>query len=208
MNPYKILGVKKKASKEEIHKAFKDLAKKHHPDINGDEEEFKKINEAYQILSNKETKMFYDSFGFSRDSKKHEHYKIVTENIKSYIESRLTNEQPIIIEEVTHSMKTLLDKHQSQIINLQKKIDYLKSSKNNVKMKKRDKVDCFQLAIDNILEDFEGNLRNLELLTKKLEKSVKIIEDYKTVVKGKRTYQLEQLSRPVKTNRIWVQYGS
>ncbi len=60
---YKILGVEKKASQEEIKKAFHILAHKHHPNKGGDEEKFKEINEAYQILSDKEKRAQYDKFG-------------------------------------------------------------------------------------------------------------------------------------------------
>ena len=48
---YDILGVKKSASADEIKKAFRKLARKHHPDAGGDEETFKEINEAYEVLS-------------------------------------------------------------------------------------------------------------------------------------------------------------
>jgi curved DNA-binding protein len=64
---YKILGVSKTASVEEIKRAFKTLAKKHHPDLNkGDkssEEKFKKINEAYAVLSDPEKRKQFDTFG-------------------------------------------------------------------------------------------------------------------------------------------------
>jgi len=60
---YKILGVPRQASQEEIRKAFRILAHKYHPDKGGDERKFKEVNEAYQVLSNKEKRAQYDQFG-------------------------------------------------------------------------------------------------------------------------------------------------
>jgi len=60
---YQILGVSKTASADDIKKAYYKLAHKHHPDKGGDEKKFKEINEAYQILSNKEKRSQYDRFG-------------------------------------------------------------------------------------------------------------------------------------------------
>mgnify|MGYP001576664676 CR=1 FL=1 len=61
---YKILGVSKTATEEEIKKAYRRLAHQHHPDKQGgDEKKFKEINGAYQILSNKEKRVQYDKFG-------------------------------------------------------------------------------------------------------------------------------------------------
>ena len=60
---YKTLGVSKDASEAEIKKAFRKLAQKHHPDAGGDEEKFKEINEAYEVLSDPKKKQVYDQFG-------------------------------------------------------------------------------------------------------------------------------------------------
>ncbi|MFA6552102.1 MAG: molecular chaperone DnaJ [Candidatus Paceibacterota bacterium] len=61
---YNILGINKGASKEEIKKAFRVLAQKHHPDKKGgDEKKFKEINEAYQVLSDDKKRAEYDSYG-------------------------------------------------------------------------------------------------------------------------------------------------
>ena len=62
-NYYDVLGVKKSASADEIKKAFRKLARKHHPDAGGDEETFKQINEAYEVLSDPEKRKQYDRFG-------------------------------------------------------------------------------------------------------------------------------------------------
>lgn len=61
---YEILGVSRDASEEEIKKAFRKLAHKYHPDkAGGDEKKFKEINEAYQVLSDKKKREYYDKFG-------------------------------------------------------------------------------------------------------------------------------------------------
>jgi molecular chaperone DnaJ len=64
---YAILGVKRDASEKEIKQAYRRLARKYHPDVNpGDksaEAKFKEINEAYEVLSDKENRQKYDRFG-------------------------------------------------------------------------------------------------------------------------------------------------
>lgn len=63
MDYYEILGVQKTATQDEIKKAFHKLAHKHHPDKGGEEKKFKEINEAYQVLSDKEKRAQYDQYG-------------------------------------------------------------------------------------------------------------------------------------------------
>lgn len=66
---YKILGVERNASDDEVKKAYRKLAHQHHPDKQGgDEKKFKEINEAYQVLSNKEKRAQYDQFGTTFDA--------------------------------------------------------------------------------------------------------------------------------------------
>ena len=64
---YAILGVKRDASETDIKKAYRKLARQHHPDVNpGDksaEAKFKEINEAYEVLSDKDKRQKYDQFG-------------------------------------------------------------------------------------------------------------------------------------------------
>lgn len=71
-NYYETLGVPKKASVEDIRKAYKKLARKYHPDLNpGDkvaEDRFKKVQEAYNILSDTKKREVYDQYGFYSDN--------------------------------------------------------------------------------------------------------------------------------------------
>lgn len=61
---YQVLGIDKKASKDEIKKAFRNLAHKYHPDKKtGDDAKFKEINEAYSVLSDDGKRAQYDQFG-------------------------------------------------------------------------------------------------------------------------------------------------
>lgn len=64
---YEILGIDKAATEDEIKKSYRKLAKKYHPDLNPDDpkaqEKFKEVNEAYEVLGDKEKKKQYDTFG-------------------------------------------------------------------------------------------------------------------------------------------------
>jgi molecular chaperone DnaJ len=60
---YEVLGVGKSASPDEIKKAFRRLAVQHHPDRGGDEEKFKELNEAYEVLKDDGKRKRYDQFG-------------------------------------------------------------------------------------------------------------------------------------------------
>src|ERR1700677_3600337 len=68
---YGLLGVKKTATADDIRKAFRKLARKHHPDVNpGDkksEERFKEISEANDVLSDEKKRKVYDQLGYYSD---------------------------------------------------------------------------------------------------------------------------------------------
>ncbi|MEK7833584.1 MAG: DnaJ domain-containing protein, partial [Acidobacteriota bacterium] len=69
---YKALGVSRTATADDIRKAYRRLARKHHPDVNpGDksaEEKFKKISEANDVLSDPKKREVYDKFGNYNDT--------------------------------------------------------------------------------------------------------------------------------------------
>ena len=70
-NPYQILGVGRKASPADIKKAYRRLAMLHHPDRGGDENKFKEVTEAYDILSDPNKKRDFDSGGLNTVFREH-----------------------------------------------------------------------------------------------------------------------------------------
>lgn len=65
---YKILGVPRDADTDAIKKAFRKLARTAHPDAGGDEEKFKQINEAYEVLSDEKKRKLYDQYGTANEN--------------------------------------------------------------------------------------------------------------------------------------------
>jgi len=65
---YKTLGVSRTASADEIKKAFRKLARTHHPDAGGDEARFKEINEAYEVLGDEKKRQLYDQYGTANEN--------------------------------------------------------------------------------------------------------------------------------------------
>jgi molecular chaperone DnaJ len=69
---YGLLGVSRDAKPEEIRKAYRHLARKHHPDVNpgnkSSEEKFKQISEAYEVLSDEKKRKIFDQYGFYADN--------------------------------------------------------------------------------------------------------------------------------------------
>lgn len=62
-DPYEVLGVERNASQDDIKKAYRKLAVKHHPDKGGDPEKFKEISGAYEVLSDEQKRAHFDQFG-------------------------------------------------------------------------------------------------------------------------------------------------
>ncbi|RME10483.1 MAG: molecular chaperone DnaJ, partial [Aquificota bacterium] len=84
---YQTLGVARGASKEEIKKAYRRLAREWHPDVNHDpqaSERFREINEAYHILSDDQKRQEYDRILQSGDEKR---YRYFMEYVQDFLES-------------------------------------------------------------------------------------------------------------------------
>src|SRR5947208_2661652 len=67
---YTVLGIDRSASEADIKRAFRELARQHHPDVNPQDEgeRFREINEAYAVLSDRDSRQRYDRWGHADDS--------------------------------------------------------------------------------------------------------------------------------------------
>jgi len=183
MNPYKVLGVKRKATKDEIKEAYKDLAKKHHPDVGGDEEKFKKINDAYQILSNPELKEQYDRTGMEPGSQSYEYHMRVIDLFKSHVFGQINNSRPVSIELVSRNLRSRISSLDEELENFGKLIDLLEKQREAVKQIKKKKLNCYNEAIDGLIEDAEMQMKSKEVEVKRLQKLLKIVSNYTTIEK-------------------------
>lgn len=96
-NYYEILGIEKNVTNQEIRKAYKKLVVKCHPDKNIDnkekaEEVFKKVTEAYSVLSDSEKRKRYDLYGITENSDQINYMEVFTNFMNNFVE----NNQDII----------------------------------------------------------------------------------------------------------------
>ena len=163
-NYYDILQVNKNASPEVIEKVYKLLAKKYHPDLQDlenkqqSEEILKKINEAYEVLSNPEKKAIYDKTLENIYVPREEYYKLYSQNLT--------------LKKELNDLKTYYDEflNNLQINNLQNNItkynnfSQITNSKNNIKRKlEYNNITTRQYSFKNIVIRFFKNLLALFL---------------------------------------------
>ena len=110
---YNILGVNENASPDEIKKAYRKLANQHHPDKGGDEERFKRIKLAYEVLSNPNRRKEYDETG--------KYYEDVT--IRTQALERLSNMVSHFTQQINPEFDDLILKMKNDIRQAQRNIE-------------------------------------------------------------------------------------
>ncbi len=178
MNPYKILGIKKNATQEEIRKAYIELAKKYHPDHGGDEDKFKEISEAYRILSNEEEKDFYDKYNMPFGSDSYRKYEEFISYIRSYIDEKATLLETIEPNKIIFKLKISIRNLQKENKHLKRIIRFLSKEKELILQKEKDKINVWEMAISGSIDMFKDLYKTNLSSIKKLKRMLKIATKY------------------------------
>lgn len=178
---YKELDLPSDCSFEDIKQQFRILARVHHPDMGGDEEKFKKIKFAYEVLSDPDRRAEYDRTGNTQNSPDISH--LARQNLSSMFLAILPNFDPnngdileIIRNEIHKSMDNMTnDKNTSNVF-----ISKLELVKNKIRKKDNDSTSD-NLFDSFISSQFEAKTNHLNDMDKRIEigkEMLKILDEY------------------------------
>lgn len=140
MNPYETLGVSKSATLDQIHKAYRAKAKKHHPDSGGDPEEFKKIQRAWEVLSDPKKKEWYDKTDSDVMPNDGEIEMIIENTFTSVLNQLMSNSQYGVLmddlqEAARKTLKTAITQAEVKLSRFKEQEAKLKKWKNRLRRK-------------------------------------------------------------------------
>ena len=177
-NLYDILGVSKDATFEEIKAKYKSLAQQHHPDKGGDPEVFKRIKNAYEILSDPTNRKRYDTTGqfetksSIRDSALEQLSRIFFNLIPNI--NPETDDPILIMKNESRQEKENINNH---INGCNNRMDKLKKIINKIK-RKNDGENLLKMFAENQLKAHENELQNYIHQIQIVDAVVKILEEY------------------------------
>jgi curved DNA-binding protein CbpA len=173
---YDLLEVEPTATQDEIKKAYKKLSKKHHPDKGGDEEVFKQIKEAYEILSDPVNRRVYDQSGQKNKVTKEERMNNLFQAfiIPAIFEIEMTSFERVDIREFI--MALLLDK----IKEMKHKLKENESNRDKIclfteRLSKRDP------EVESIDQYFEPHKKNLALQVVLIEEEIEFLKKMRMI---------------------------
>ena len=172
MKLYRVLHISKKASKTEIKKAYRELAKKYHPDkgLEKNATLFNQITQAYKILSDDKKRAYYDKTGDIDDSPKFTIYQQIAKEFQIIIDSSADIQEINIIDELKNKIKQRLEGSNQHINNLTKTIETRKALKDRIL-----RID--EIESNNILyKTLDGNINKLNSDIECVKKDQKIFK--------------------------------
>lgn len=178
-NLYDILAVAKDATQDAIKKAHRALVKKHHPDKGGDEQTFKEIQRAYDVLGNEDRRKHYDATGEEepkRDSF-HEQFAMFVNHviIPKLEESKDTNVDIITIG--TNELEDCVEKAESAIDEIEKHIKKLTPAVDKIK-RKNEGANLIQMILEDKISKHHKKLAQVKEEKEFFERALEEMENY------------------------------
>jgi len=178
-NLYDILGIKKKASQEEIKQAYKKEIKKHHPDKGGDKDEFIKVNKAYLVLSDYSRRKEYDKTGKTEiDNLDTMAINEIAKHFNEVLKSDKFENLDIIQFIVKYVQKDI-KKHEEAVKGAKKtKEKILKYKKRVIKVKKKGN-NLFTSVLKEKINRIDSDIRAIKQKIEVFKLVIKKLKDYK-----------------------------
>jgi len=179
MDHYKTLGVDKDADSEAIEKAYKSRAKKLHPDVGGDEEEFKQLVHAYRILSDDHDRAHYDRTGTdprSEPSGDEMAWQIIT-NILGEAVEKLNPETDDLVEKMIEAAHSGINSIEDQIAKLQMRKSKFERTEKRFKNRRKRKNRLRQ-TVQWQIDQFTRMIEARERERTAVERAIAILEEY------------------------------
>lgn len=160
---YRILRVEKNATQQQIRKAFRKLSKKFHPDVNdGDDTEFKKINNAYHILVDEEKRKQYDETGTVEKDPEEMFYKTLGAYIHSEFIPFMIKHDPLSVDVLKIFKKhasTQIEQLETNRKEFNRTVKRLKIYKSKFTRKKKQEIPIIEGVIESTIIKLEKDIR-------------------------------------------------
>lgn len=185
MNPYQTLNVPRDATDDEIKQAYKQEAKRTHPDKGGDEETFKNVSRAFALLSNPEKRRYYDEHGEEKGndlSPEQKAIQITQELVAQIIENIDPTDLPYtdVIGKMRTAVENNLAKLRKERSSQLKDIERLKKTKEafDKRLKVKDGKNMFEMHIRAKEAAIRQTLGHLDEQERTLDAAMAIVRNY------------------------------
>ncbi len=180
MSLYETLGVDSKANQTEIKNAYRNKAKKLHPDIGGDKEEFALIAIAYGILSDSNKRDWYDKTGIERDiSFANQKAFGLLQNIFNTILDKAGVEGILTFNVIKHMEDTIRLTLEKDIKNKKKAVITKKAlQKAARRIKHKKKLNAFSLVIKHKIDQLDKTIQAISEMIESSKIAKKMLKDY------------------------------
>lgn len=181
MNLYKILGLEKTATHNEIKKAYRLLSKKYHPDVGGDPEMFRKIAAAYKILGSPELRLKYDNGEpledlFKPNAEEDEAITTLVHLFLTVVNSARQIEYSDLLTDIFHAIEKTKLEFESEKEKIKKQRDKFEKVKKRIKVKKGENI--FASALTNQIIACDRNISAIESKLRVGDIMLKMLNDY------------------------------